>query len=201
MDLHNFLRSRRSIRRFEPIPVATNVLIRVIETATYAPSAHNREPWRFVVVTREHQKSQLADMLAIDFHRDLEGDGIDQKEIEKRIRISKTRINNSPVVIMLCMDESEMDVYNDLNGTRAVAEHIMAIQSVAAAGLLLQLAACAEGLDSVWTCSPLFAANTVKLTLNLPDTWQPQAMFFMGYSVEKPKAKSLKNLNEVVKFL
>ena len=43
-----------------------------------------------------------------------------------------SRINSSPVVIVLCMDMSEMDVYSDAR--RADAERMMAIQSTAAAG-------------------------------------------------------------------
>jgi nitroreductase len=77
----------------------------------------------------------------------------------------------------------------------------MAIQSTAAAGLQLQLAALSEGLDTVWTCGPLFTQETVKRTLGLEISWEPQAMFFLGYADEKPKEKILKPLEEVVKFL
>jgi len=201
MDLHNFLRSRRSIRRFKPAQVETVVLTRILETATHAPSAHNRQPWRFAVLTQAHQKAKLSELLAVDFRRDLVGDGLDPIEIEARLERSKARINASPVVIVLCMDMSEMDIYTDPFGSRALAERTMAVQSVAAAGLQLQLAAHAEGLDSVWTCGPLFTPQTVKFALDLPENWEPQAMFFLGYAAEAPKQKTLKMLDEVVKFL
>jgi coenzyme F420-0:L-glutamate ligase / coenzyme F420-1:gamma-L-glutamate ligase len=200
MDLHNFLRSRRSIRRFTPVKVETGVLLRILETATYAPSAHNRQPWRFAVITDQHQKAHLSALLAVDFRRDLIRDGLDAGEIEARLERSRSRINASPVVIVLCMDMSEMDIYTDPAGNRALAERLMAVQSVAAAGLQLQLAAHAEGLASVWTCSPLFTPQTVKTALDLPESWEPQAMFFLGYAAETAKAKSLKTLAEVVKF-
>lgn len=200
MNLHSLLRSRRSIRRFKSIPVDTDALTRILITATHAPSAHHRQPWRFAVLTHEHPKSRLSEYLAADFRRDLAGDGIDESEIELRLNRSKTRIDNSPVVIVLCMDMSEMNVYTEAASSRALAERTMAIQSVAAAGLQLQLAARAEGLDSVWTCAPLFAPQTVRLALDLPETWEPQAMFFLGYSAETPKDKKLKALDKVVKF-
>jgi F420 biosynthesis protein FbiB-like protein len=200
MDSHNFLRSRRSIRRFKPVQVETSVLTRILETATHAPSAHNRQPWRFAVITNQHRKVHLSELLAVDFRRDLAGDGLDAVEIEARLERSRSRITASPVVIVLCMDMSEMDIYTDPAGNRALAERAMAVQSVAAAGLQLQLAAHAEGLASVWTCSPLFTPQTVKTALDLPETWEPQAMFFLGYAAEMPKAKPLKALAEVVKF-
>ncbi len=201
MDLHGFLRSRRSVRRFNSEPVKTEILIRILETAIHAPSAHNRQPWRFVVITKAEQKSRLANLMAVDFQRDLTGDNQDAAEIAIRVNRSISRINEAPVIIVLCMDPGEMDVYEDDRGERAVAEHTMAIQSAAAAGLQLQLAAQAEGLSSVWTCSPLFAGQTVCLVLDLPLTWEPQAMFFLGYSNLQPKEKNLKKLEDVVKFL
>ena len=201
MELHSFLRSRRSVRRFTPDPVETETLLRILETATYAPSAHNRQPWRFAILSSETQKSRLADLLAVDFQRDLAEDGLEAGEIETRLNRSRSRIKHAPVVVILCMDISEMDVYTDKLGLRAQAERTMAVQSVAAAGLQLQLAAHAEGLHSVWTCSPLFAGKTVSLALDLPSTWEPQAMFFIGYGAEPPKEKSHKKLEDVVKFL
>ena len=201
MNLHSFLRSRRSVRRFIPEPVETEVLIRILETATHAPSAHNRQPWRFAVITDPQQKSQLADLLAIDFQRDLTSDCLEPTEIATRLERSKNRINEAPVVVVLCMDASEMDVYSDHRGDRAQAERTMAIQSVAAAGLLLQLAAHAEGLSSVWICSPLFALQTVRQALDLSANWEPQAMFFIGRGAQPPKEKAFKKLEDVVKFL
>ena len=201
MELHSFLRSRRSVRRFRPQPVETAILIRILETAAHAPSAHNRQPWRFAVVTNAQQKSGLAELLAIDFQRDLAGDGLEAAEITARLDRSKNRIIEAPVIVILCMDMSEMDVYPDDRGERAQAERTMAIQSVAAAGALLQLAAHAEGLSSVWICSPLFAPLTVHNALSLQASWEPQAMFFLGYGASAPKEKAFKPFEDIVKFL
>jgi coenzyme F420-0:L-glutamate ligase / coenzyme F420-1:gamma-L-glutamate ligase len=94
---------------------------------------------------------------------------------------------------------SEMDSYPDEK--RQQAECTMAMQSVAAAGLQLLLAAHAEGLGGVWVCSPLFAQETIQKTLDLPATWQPQGMFFVGYSVEIPEARERKSIENISLFL
>jgi coenzyme F420-0:L-glutamate ligase / coenzyme F420-1:gamma-L-glutamate ligase len=195
---HDFLRSRCSIRKFQQKPVDETVLTRILETATHAPSAHNRQPWRFAVLTQPQPKSRLSEFLAAEFRRDLAADGLSETEVESRLKRSKNRILESPAIIILCMDASEMDVYPD--DKRYAAERIMAIQSVAAAGLQLQLAAHAEGLGSVWTCGPLFAPEIVKQALDLPVAWEPQAMFFIGYPDETPKVKELKPLAEIVRW-
>jgi coenzyme F420-0:L-glutamate ligase / coenzyme F420-1:gamma-L-glutamate ligase len=195
---HDFLRSRRSIRKFQQKPVDEAVLTRILETATHAPSAHNRQPWRFAVLTQPQPKSRLSEFLAAEFRRDLAADGLPETEVGSRLKRSENRIREAPVVVILCMDTSEMDVYPD--DKRYAAERTMAIQSVAAAGLQLQLAAHAEGLGSVWTCGPLFAPETVKQALNLPAAWEPQAMFFIGTPDEMPKVKDLKSLAEIVRW-
>ena len=200
MSLHGFLRTRCSIRRFQAEQVPGETINRIIETAMYAPSAHNRQPWRFAVITRDEIKVHLAQCLSNVFRRDLEADGIEQTEIDKRINRSTERIELAPVIIILSMDMSEMDIYQDRLGRRQLAERTMAIQSVATAGLQLQLAAHAEGLGSVWTCSPLFAPETVCVALDLPPSWEPQAMFFLGHAAASPKEKNLKPLAEIVKY-
>jgi F420 biosynthesis protein FbiB-like protein len=198
IDLHTFLRTRRSIRRFKTEPVPDSLIQNILSTATYAPSAHNRQPWRFCVVTDNSVKVRLAEAMANDFERDLTNDGVPYEKVQALLKRSKDRITSAPVVILLCLDMSEMDTYPDEK--RRYAERMMATQSVAAAGLQLLLAAHAEGLGGVWVCSPLFAADTIQKTLASPESWEPQAMFFIGYPDDTPKIKEMKDLESLVKM-
>jgi F420 biosynthesis protein FbiB-like protein len=166
---------------------------------TYAPSAHNRQPWRFVVVTDLSVKTQLADVMAQDFERDLLQDGIPPEKIQAQVKRSKGRIASAPVAILLCLDMSEMDSYPDEK--RQTAERMMAIQSAAAAGLQLLLAAHAEGLGGVWACWPLFAQETIKQTLKLSESWELQGMFFIGYPVDIPEVRERKEIKSISLFL
>jgi F420 biosynthesis protein FbiB-like protein len=193
------LRTRRSARRFKPDPVPDSILQNILSTATYAPSAHNRQPWRFCVVTDLSIKTRLADAMAEDFERDLLRDGVAPEKIQIQIKRSKDRITSAPVLILLCLDMSEMDTYPD--DKRQRAERTMAMQSVAAAGLQLLLAAHAEGLGAVWVCSPLFTQETIQKTLNLPETWEPQGMLFVGYALENPEPRERKSLESISLFL
>ena len=137
--------------------------------------------------------------MAIDFERDLRRDGVSPEKIQAQIKRSKGRITSAPVVILLCLDMSEMDSYPDEK--RQYAERMMAIQSVAAAGLQLLLAAHAGGLAGVWVCSPLFAQEPIQNTLNLSPIWEPQAMFFMGYPAESPQVRERKSVEDIAIFL
>lgn len=198
-SLRDFLRTRRSVRRFKADPVPDSVLRDILHTATFAPSAHNRQPWRFVVLTDSQAKIRLSDAMAVEFQHDLEKDQILPEEIAKRVNRSRERITGAPVIVILCLDMSEMDEYPDTR--RKKAEYIIATQSAANAGMQLLLAAHAEGLAGVWVCSPMFAQETVQKALNISSTWEPQAMFLLGYPAETPAFRERKSVEEISIFL
>ncbi len=52
MDAIEAIRSRRSIRRYTPQPVAEETIRLLLEAAMSAPSAGNEQPWQFVVITQ-----------------------------------------------------------------------------------------------------------------------------------------------------
>ena len=136
--------------------------------------------------------------MAMDFERDLASDGLPPEKIQSQIKRSKDRITSAPVAILLCLDRSEMDSYPD--DKRNQAEYMMAVQSVATAGLQLLLAAHAEGLGGVWACWPLFAQETIQKTLNLSESWEPQGMFFVGHPVDIPDVRERKPLEDITIF-
>lgn len=55
-----FLKSRRSIRRFKQTKPPMELIMRAIDTARYAPSARNSQPWRFVIIEDEVVKDRLS---------------------------------------------------------------------------------------------------------------------------------------------
>jgi F420 biosynthesis protein FbiB-like protein len=169
------------------------VIENILTTATFAPSAHNRQPWRFCVITDSSIKTKLANAMALEFERDLEQDKLPPTEIQKRTMRSRERIITAPVVVILSVDMSDMDVYPDEK--RNKAEYLMAVQSVANAGMQMLLAAHAEGLGGVWVCSPLFVQETMQSILDLPKTWEPQAMFFLGHPADMPNVRDRKILD------
>lgn len=195
----NWLAQRRSIRRFQPEPVPRQVLERVLAAACWAPSAHNRQPWRFAVLHTAQARSLLTEAMAADFRRDLEADGLPVQEVELRIRRARQRVLQAPAAVIVCCDATTLDAYPD--ETRQAAEQIMAVQSVAMAGQNLLLAASAQGLGAVWMCAPLFAPQAVQQALSLPTSWQPQGLVLLGYPAEQPRPKLLRPETEITVYL
>lgn len=62
MDLFDAIRRRRSIRRFRPDPVPQALLEQIVDAGRLAPTAHNDQPWEFVVVTSPGTRRQIAEI-------------------------------------------------------------------------------------------------------------------------------------------
>jgi coenzyme F420-0:L-glutamate ligase / coenzyme F420-1:gamma-L-glutamate ligase len=197
-ELLHFIRSRRSVRRFQPQAVPPGVLESVLGAAIWAPSAHNRQPWRFAVVRSAAIKTRLADQMGAEFRRDLQRDGLLPEVIAAQVERSRQRILEAPLLIVLSLDPADLDTYPDQ--ARSQAEHIMAVQSVAMAGQALMLAAHACGLGTVWMCAPLFAPAAVSQALDLPPGWQPQGMLLTGYPAQVPPPRPRRPLSEITRY-
>ena len=198
-DLHTFLRTRRSVRHFKAEAVQAATIQRILETATFAPSAHNLQPWRFAVLTSLEAKSHLAEAISARFRKDMAADGMSETDIQVRIERTVRRSRDAPVIIVLCHDSTRVDPQPD--GIRQQTEAIMGVQSVAAACLQLLLAAHAEGLGGTWICWPLFAPQETLAALNLPVDWEPQGMVFLGYPADSPATPERVRLGEIVQWI
>ncbi len=198
-DLHQFLRTRRSIRHFQPDSIPDATVKRILETATYAPSAHDKQPWRFVVITSTEARSTLAQAVTDKFNQDMAKAEAPEKEIHERIERTIRRINEAPIIVILCRDITQVNIQPD--ETARQAEVAMSRQSVAVAGLQLLLAAHAEGLGGTWICWPLFAPAEIGTALDLSPNWEPEGMVFLGVPKEHPNTPERKPVREIVKYL
>lgn len=198
MDIFETIYSRRSIRRYLDKPVSRELVEKILDAARWAPSAHNRQPWRFAIIEHANTKHALAAAMGEKLRADLERDGVARELIEQDTARSYQRITSAPVVIIACMTTRDMDVYHDTR--RKKAEFVMTIQSVAMAIQNLLLAAHALGLGTCWMCAPLFVADTVREVLKLDADWEPQALITLGYAAEV-RVKERAAFDSRVKFL
>ena len=193
--LYRIIQERRSIRRFDGSAIPPEILQRVLEASTMAPSAHNRQPWRFVILAALEDKRSIANVLGEELREDRLADGDDPGQIERDVAQSVERITDAPVVVIACLSMEAMDDYPDER--RKAAEYIMAVQGVAMAAQNLLLAAHAEGLGACWLCAPLFTKDEVREELNLPEGWDPQGLIILGYPAEAGKDRPRRPIEAV----
>ena len=84
MDVMEAIRERRSIRSWLDKPIEPEKLARVLEAGRQAPSANNRQPWRFVVVTDEALRQKVA-----------------------RAACDQTFVGEAPVILVGCAIETD----------------------------------------------------------------------------------------------
>jgi F420 biosynthesis protein FbiB-like protein len=195
-DLYGLLTSRRSVRRYRSDPVPTETVRRLVQAAGAAPSAHNRQPWRYVVLDEAAAKAKLARAMGDKLAEDRSRDGDDAEAIRADVERSFARIAGAPVAILVCLTLGEMDAYPDPK--RREAEFLMAVQSTAMATQNLLLAAHAEGLGACWMCAPLFCPDTVRAALALPADWRPQGLITLGFSQQPGKVRPRKSLADIL---
>jgi coenzyme F420-0:L-glutamate ligase/coenzyme F420-1:gamma-L-glutamate ligase len=194
-DLMAALRRRRSVRHFFSRPVSSETVVDLLEAACLAPSAHNRQPWRYAVVLDRDGRRRLADAMADRLRKDRLADGAPAEAVEADVARSRTRLLEAACAIVVCLTMESMDAYPDR--ARSRAELRMAIQSVAMAGENLLLAAAAAGLGACWMCAPLFAGQEARQALDLPESWEPQGMILLGEAGEDPAPKPRLPVDEV----
>ena len=198
MTLLELIQTRRSIRRYADRPVPPEIVERLLTAAIWAPSAHNRQPWRFAALTDAAVKDRLARAMGDRLRADRLADGDPAQVVEADTSRSYARITGAPIVVVACLTMRDMDAYPDTR--RKKAEYLMAAQSVAMAVQNLLLAAHAEGLGACWMCAPLFCADVVREALSLPDDWEAQALITLGYPANAGKPAARRALTDVIVY-
>jgi len=194
-DTAELLKGRRTVRRFRDETVGGSAVKAILEAGTWAPSAHNAQPWRFAVVVSQARKGELVRRMGEKWRADLERDGVSECQIESLLDEAKTTMMSAPVLIVVCVTMEDMDVYQD--DVRNRAEWVMAVQSAAACIENMLLMTHALKLGACWNCGPLFAPDEAKGALGLNSNWQPTAMIAIGFPAESPEAPQRKTSDEV----
>ncbi|MBN2809366.1 MAG: nitroreductase family protein [Deltaproteobacteria bacterium] len=187
---------RRSIRQFMDLPVADALIQAVLDAANQAPSAHNQQAWKFVVI-REQKKQQLARLVsqkAADF----------PKPSSSILRMAGRSISSAPVVVAAMNTGALIKHGTELFKIgHAVSEDFfrtMEIQSSAAAVENLLLAATSLGLGSVWL-GILFLIKAEVLSFLGEEQGEFMAVIPLGYPLKEHAGPRKQALEYVVKQL
>ncbi|NLE11385.1 MAG: nitroreductase family protein [Actinobacteria bacterium] len=189
--------SRRSVRQFTGRPVSNEDLTIILEAANQAPSAHNQQTWRFVVVRSERIRLELA-QLARD-------------RASKFSRISSVflrraaqTIAGAPVVVAVVNTGRLMEHSPELSDAEREADatifRTMEIQNSAAAIENLLLAATSLGIGSVWLGILLLLKRQVLELLGEP-SGELAAIVALGYPAGQTSAPEKTPLESLVRYV
>lgn len=191
--LFKLIKSRRSIRKFKRRRVPLKAIIDALNCGLWAPSAHNAQPWRFILIVDDRVKKKLAEAMGREYLADLRRDGV--HNAEEIVSKSIDFFSSAPALILACLSMENMDKYPDEKRSRA--EYLMGVQSVAASIQNVLLALHGMGLGACWFCAPLFCQEAVRKALGIPKDVDPQALIAVGEPDESPSTPPRLPLSEV----
>lgn len=190
------IRNRRSVRVFLAKPVAAKDLETILNAANQAPSAHNQQSWRFIVL-KGKKKAELANLInekAANF----------TKPSTTLLRLASRSIASAPLVIAVANSGQLISRGTELfrvdKNTGKDFFRIMEIQSSAAAVQNLLLAATSLGLATVWLGVLILIKNDILHLLGEPEG-EFMAVIPVGYAAKVSHSPKKQPLEMVVKYL
>ena len=67
MEFMDVVKKRRSIRKYTSERISDEKLANILEAALLAPSAANRQPWKFIVIREQELKKKIAEACSMQF--------------------------------------------------------------------------------------------------------------------------------------
>lgn len=150
------IKKRRSIRKYQQIPVENEKIIKIVEAARLAPSASNRQPWRFVAVSDKN---------------------LNQKIAKEALGIMNKWALSAPLLIVGCTFKSSIITHYLGEAISRINYHLIDV-SIAMEHIVLT----AEelGLSTCWI--GWFNGRKIKKILDIPLTWNVAAVLTVGYA-------------------
>jgi nitroreductase len=203
MNYEDFLalaQSRRSVRKFAARPVSRRDLFRVLEAARWAPSNHNRQPWRFLVIEDRSKVAKLAQQVEAELSEKLKLLPAVASGYVGEFARHATFFSNAPVVI-LALHKLPVSFASSLLKKVAQPELVSGEPlSTAMAVQNLLLAAHSIGLGACVLTAPLIAQDAINCELSPPAGYAITGLIALGYADEDPLPPRRKSIEQIAEF-
>lgn len=198
MELDQAIQGRRSIRRYQDIPVPQSAVNEMIEAARLAPSGANSQPWRFVVVRSQEKRNALREgtvrfaadaplviacCVDLDSYRDIDklGQAMYQHGMYDGVD-NTTKVFDEFVRTERPLEESALRSYCMFNSAFAVENMVLRAHD-------LGLGTCIVAM---------FNQTVVRELLELPDNLVITMLISVGYPAEDPGPRPRLSLGELL---
>ncbi|PIN80068.1 nitroreductase [Candidatus Woesearchaeota archaeon CG10_big_fil_rev_8_21_14_0_10_34_8] len=156
MDVLHCIKTRRSVRKYQDIPIPFEYVGRVIEAGFNAPTAGNIQDVRFIIVQDKAKREKIAEACLQQFW-----------------------MSAAPVQIVVCVDIKRGKQFYGIRG-----ERLYSVEHAAAAAQNMLLAAHSYGLGACWIGA--FDEEALKSICGIPPYARPQMVITLGYADEIP---------------
>lgn len=183
MGVYQAMRTLKAVRRLKPDPIPDDVLQRVLEAATWAPTGGNQQPWRIIAVKDREKKIQLGNWYAerwgafSKIYRSAVSPDMPEDARKRMVRTLDAgdylaaHFGETPVIAIFCFNPKQMAITDAKQNRPSVVGGGSVYPSVEN----LLIACRAEGLGCVLTTLLCEVEPQVKELLAIPEGWvQPR---------------------------
>ena len=193
----NSIFNRRSIRKYKDKPVDKQLISDMIDAGRVAPSAKNRQPWKYIVFSGQ-SKEEMLDKMEAGINREENNspslpnssDGIPDARNTLKI------MREAPVIILV-LNTNGKSPFNPVSADDRITE-ICDTLSIGASIQNILLKATELGLGTLWIANTCFAYK--ELTEYLDTDKQLIGAIAVGYPDESPNPRPRKSLDEIIEF-
>ena len=198
-DIWEVMFTQRAIRYWVEEPVSRELIERVIEAASKAPSGSNHQPWMFVVADRDPVKTSIAEALR-DYYEEgplktLVESSQKTEDSSQRLMMSGaenffTNLRTAPAIIIPCLYKLSSPT-SEMNTLIAGSSIYLAVQN-------MLLAARALGLGTLMTTSHSLIEEVIRDVCKIPDDAQPAALIPIGFPAVKFGPTKRKPVRDII---
>ena len=186
VELYEAMSTLRAVRRLKPDTIPDDVMSRVLQAASWAPTGGNVQPFRILAVSDPDKRAAIAKLYDEEwaaYTKNLRAEAYGSGT-EKMVRAGDYLAKNMsdvPVLLIFCFNPDRMAI-TDANLDRP---SVVGGGSVYTAVENVMLACRAEGLGCVLTTLLCHREGEVKAILDIPEDWGTCAHIPIGYPVLK----------------
>lgn len=186
---------RRSLRKYKAQEISKEQITKIIEAAIKAPSAKNRQPWKYLIYS-DKAKKQLLDVMEHGLDEESEAHALLPKSAGGLADAYNTlRIMREAPVLIIVINTNGKSPFEDIEPDERITE-ICDTLSLGASIENMLLKATEIGLGTLWIANTCFAYN--DLIEYIGEEGQLVGAVSVGYADEKPCERPRHDISEVI---
>ena len=193
----DYIKERRGIRKYKARLLDKKIIDEIIKAGILAPSAKNRQPWKFIVYSGKSKNELLAKMEK-GLLRERDGTALlPNSKSGLADAFSTLRIMIEAPIVIVILNTNCSSPFENISADKRISE-ICDSLSIGAAVENMLLKATELGIGSLWIANTCFAYN--ELVDYIDTTYQLVGAISLGYANETPAARPRKCLEDVVEY-
>ena len=192
MELFDLIKSRRTIRKYKRKKIPRNTIEKIIDAGRWAPSAHNLQPWKFVVVENRDKVKKIAVILEKKADELYSGFNVVMRDTAQNL-------GRAPLLLAVYRNKVISNKFDRFGYPYTQIGNVYEIQSISTAIENILLYSHSLNLGTAWYGMALFCENEINSLLGQND--QLLAILSLGYPNEIPSSPGRKEIAGITEFI